>query len=114
MKLMLFVSIGGITALLPLMFIKSEKMTVKNLSLMFGLFSGMSVIFSGIVAIGANCGFLETLFMKGSQCNFLPFANTRTVPVTNTLAFIFIVLMVIAAIRDAIFKLTRKQDDKAL
>lgn len=81
LKIMLFISIGGVTAFLPLMFIKKEKMTVKNISLMFGLFFGFSVMFSVVVAVGGNCSFLETLLMKRNQCNYLPFANTRTVPV---------------------------------
>jgi hypothetical protein len=111
LKVMLFISIGGITMFLPLMFIESMRMTVRNIFLMLILFLGLSLLFSGVVALGGKCDFLETLLMKGSQCNFLPFANTRTVPVTNGLAFIFLVLLFIAVLLDLILKLTRKHND---
>lgn len=108
-KVMLFISIGGVVSFLPLIFIKREKVTVKNISLIFGFIFAFSVFLSGVVAIGGNCGFLETLLMTGSQCNFMPFVNARTIPVTNTLAFVFLVILVITLARDIVFYVNKKK-----
>ena len=111
---MLFIALGGITMCLPLLFVKPEVMSIRNIFLILALFLGFSVMFSGVVAVGGKCGFLETMLMQGSQCNYLPFANTRTVPVTNAVAFVFFVLLLIASFRDFVLKIRKSRNNEAL
>ena len=101
-QVMFATAIGGVTVGLPFVLIKSIRVPPRKwiMGAVFTLV--ISSCFSLVVAAGGNCGFLETFLMQGSGCNNLPFANSRTVPVLNTLAFICILLLIISVIRAAI------------
>ena len=96
---MFAMAIGGVTIGLPWALVESIRVPAKKWAIAAIFALAVSACFSVVVALGGECGFLETLLMLGNACNNLPFANTRTVPVLNTLAFICILLSVIAALR---------------
>ncbi len=101
-QVMFAMAIGGVTIGLPWALVDSIRVPVKKwaIAVVYALVG--SACFSLVVAAGGECQFLETFLMLRNGCNNLPFANTRTVPVLNTLAFICILLSIIAALRAVI------------
>ena len=101
-QVMMAIAIGGVMIGLPFVFVESLRVPAKKWAVGVGLALAGSACFSTIVAAGGNCGFLDTFLMLGKGCNNLPYANTRTVPVLNTLAFICLLLLLLSVVRAAV------------
>jgi hypothetical protein len=94
--------VGGITAGLPLVFLRSVRLSAKKLFLAAVAAFLAAVVGSALVSMGGACSFTDTLFMVDSGCNLLPLLNSRTVPVFLILSLTCTALFLVALVRDLV------------
>ena len=99
LKVTLAISLAGVTMGMPFVFLQSIRAAPGIWALGVLCTISASAFFSLIVFTGEECGFTETLLMQTTGCKNIPFANSRTVPVLNSLAMVSLLLLIIALLR---------------
>ena len=100
-------TIGGVTAGLPLVLLKAIRLSAAKLILGAIFFLAIAVAASMIVALGGSCSFTTTLLMADTGCSYFPFVNSRNVPVLLILSLTSVILSLIALLRDFVLWLNR-------
>lgn len=107
-KLVFFISIYGITIMLPFILLPSLRLSsIKLLLLTIGLLA-IVIILSSIIALLGNCSFSNTILMIGDDCHAFPLVKRRSLEAIFTLLITFIVSFLIAVIRDVVLWYSQK------
>ena len=104
--------VGGVTAGLPLVFLRSVRLSVKKLFLGTAVSLLAAVAGSAIISLGGACSFTDTLLMAGSSCSLQPFLNTRTVPVLLMFSLTCAALFLVALLRDLVLWVSHAKHSK--
>ena len=97
-----FLVVGGVTAMLPLVLLRSVRLPAKKLFLGAALSLIAAVIGSAAVSLAGTCSFTDTLFMARDGCNLWPLLSSRTVPGFLMFSLTCAILFFVALIRDLI------------